>query len=65
MIQTVKDFSKNYSELMEERERESFRLNSPIHILPHQMIQCTQIILDIWNDDAIKEVYERRRFLTF
>lgn len=48
---------------MEEREREAFRINSPIHILPHQMIQCSQIILDIWNDDTIREVYQRRRFV--
>ena len=57
----VQSFSQIYVELMENREEESARLNTKIHILPHQFNQCSQLVVDIWNDDAIREAYDRRR----
>ncbi len=57
----VQQFSVIYRQLMEDREEEAKRLNTKIHILPHQFCQCRDLLVEIWNDDAIREVFDRRR----
>jgi len=57
----VQQFSVIYRQLMEDREEEAKRLNTKIHILPQQFSQCSEILVEIWNDDAIREVFDRRR----
>lgn len=59
----VQQFSVIYNQLMEEREEEAKRNNTKIHIMPHQFNECSDLLVAIWNDDAIREVFERRREL--
>lgn len=57
----LQSFSILYKQLMEDREVEENRLNTKIHIFPQQFSQISQLIIDIWNDDSIREAYDRRR----
>lgn len=59
----LNQFASAYKNLIEEREKESMRLNRRINILPEQFVNnnLVELILNIWNDDAIREAYDRRR----
>ena len=47
---------------MDDREQQSVRLNNKqIHITPEQFKQCVYLVIEISNDDSIRETYERRR----
>jgi guanine nucleotide-binding protein subunit alpha-12 len=63
MINILKNFLTIYKQLMDDRESESIRINHSkfIHILPDQFRQCVYLIIEIWNDDSIRETFERRR----
>ena len=62
MVQLLRSFSLFYRELMEEREAHSMRTSEQVHILPEQFSKCSSVLLEIWNDDTTREVYERRRY---
>jgi hypothetical protein len=47
---------------MDEREKESKLLKKHIHILPEQFNQdVINLVYDLWNDDSIREAFDRRR----
>jgi hypothetical protein len=56
-------FTAIYKRLIEERERESVRLNKRIGIGPDDFTanNLVELILKLWCDEAIKEAYDRRR----
>lgn len=59
----LNQFTVAYKTLIEERERESLRLQKRINITPDQFVSnnLVEVILNLWMDDAIRETYERRR----
>lgn len=56
-------FSARYRFLMDERERECIRLGRRVDIVPEQFChgELVDVIMEIWNDHAIREAYDRRR----
>lgn len=62
MINVLQSFLALYKRYMDDRESESVRSNNrEIHITPEQFRQCVHLVVEIWNDDAIRETYDRRR----
>lgn len=62
MINILKNFLTIYKQLMDDRELQSIRIsNKQVHIKPEQFKQCIYLVIEIWNDDSIRETYERRR----
>ncbi len=60
MIQT---FAVRYKKLMEDRLDTATRLNTQTHISPQEFSEVVDSVLAIWNDVAIREAYDRRRFI--
>lgn len=56
-------FAVAYKRLLDEREKESVRLNKKIEITPVQFNRdgLVNVIYQIWNDHSIREAYDRRR----
>jgi hypothetical protein len=56
-------FTSVYKKLIEERERESVRLNKRINIAPDDFAanNLVELIVKLWCDEAIREAYDRRR----
>ncbi len=52
-----------FKRLLDERERENVRLDVMIEITPEQFAQdgLVDVIRQIWNDNSIREAYDRRR----
>lgn len=47
---------------MDERLEESLRLNKTINLTPENFTpKLVGLILELWNDDSIREAFERRR----
>ena len=65
MKSILNQFTFMYKKLIEERERESLRLNKRISIVPDDFTanNLIELIIKIWNDEAIREAYYRRREL--
>lgn len=62
MKEVLNEFLVHYKYLMEDRLRESMRLNKTINITPDKFNgRLKYLIIQIWNDDSIREAYDRRR----
>jgi GTPase SAR1 family protein len=62
MKNVINKFTIIYKNLMDEREKESKLLKKYIHILPEQFNQeVINLVYDLWNDDSIREAFDRRR----
>jgi hypothetical protein len=62
MRQVLAQFAAIYKKLIDERLDEQNRLKKTIHITPGDFsLRLINLIMELWNDDAIREAFERRR----
>ena len=62
MRQVLVQFGAIYKKLIDERLDEQIRFNKVIHLTPENFSpRLVSLILELWNDDSIREAFERRR----
>ena len=62
MRQVLGQFGAIYKKLIDERLEEQIRFNKVIHLTSENFSpRLVSLILELWNDDAIREAFERRR----
>lgn len=63
MKSILNQFVAIYKRLMDDREKESLRLNKRLNIMSEEFSQSgiVGLIFEIWNDHSIREAYDRRR----
>lgn len=63
MHYVVQQFTVHYKRLIDERYAEAKRQRKFVQILPNDFAQTVSYIIEIWNDDAIRETFDRKREL--
>ena len=63
MHYVVQQFTVHYKRLIDERYAEAKRLRKYLPILPNEFAQTVSYIIEIWNDNAIRETFDRKREL--
>jgi len=62
MRQVLVQFANIYKKLIDERLEEQLKLNKTINLTPENFSpRLVGLIMELWNDDAIREAFERRR----
>jgi guanine nucleotide-binding protein subunit alpha-12 len=61
MKNVLQNFSIVYRQLMDQRELEIKNSKKRIEITPEQFSNVIDLVIQIWNDNSIREAYDRRR----